>query len=527
MSDPLIRNLRSPAAYPHPVESVECIETHISWVLLAGEFVYKIKKPLDLGFLDFTELDRRRHFCEEEVRLNRRTAPDLYLGVTAVTGSRERPRLDGHGPAIEYAVRMRRFETGNGFDRLLERGALSRAHVADLAGQLARLHDVAAVADPDAGHGTFDRVAEPMHDNFEALERHARRHDDGRRHRLRQWTEQRLQGVADLIDERRERGFVRECHGDAHLGNVVLVDGRATLFDCIEFNEELRWIDVANDVAFTIMDLRDRGAPALSWAALDEYLARTGDFEGVRLLPMYMVYRALVRAKVQTFASEQTEDEERRRRLDREIDGYLELAEAIADDRRPGIAVTRGLSGSGKSWLARRLVEEIGMIRLRSDVERKRLHGLAADESSGSGLDDDLYSSEATDRTYDHLADAASRIVDAGLPVLVDATCLKAGQRDRFRRLAEDLDVSFCIVDCRAPTGVLEERIRDRQRKGDDPSEAGLEVLHAQMKSAEPLSADEKACAIEVDTRAAQRVDAAVAALRELLGGARGSAQPD
>ncbi|MGK7294373.1 MAG: AAA family ATPase [Candidatus Wenzhouxiangella sp. M2_3B_020] len=527
MSDPLIRNLRSADAYPHPVDSVECIETHISWVLLAGDFVYKIKKPLDLGFLDFTELDRRRYYCEEEVRLNRRTAPDLYLGVAPVTGSRERPRIDDDGPAIEYAVRMRRFDTDNAFDRLLDRGALTRDHVADLAGQLARLHDVAAAAEPEGGYGTFDQVADPMHDNFEALEAHARRHGDERLRRLRWWTGKRLEALADLIDERREQGFVRECHGDAHLGNVVLVDGRATLFDCIEFSEELRWIDVANDVAFTIMDLRDRGAPALSWSALDEYLARTGDFDGVRLLPLYMVYRALVRAKVQTFAREQADDEDRRRQLDREIYGYVELAGTIAGDRRPGVIVTRGLSGSGKSWLARRLVERIGMVRLRSDVERKRLHGLAADDTSGSELDDDLYSSEATERTYEHLAGATSRVVDAGLPALVDATCLKAWQRERFRRLAAELDVPFGIVDCRAPTDVLEQRIRDRQRKGEDASEADVEVLHAQIGSGESLSADEKTCAVAVDTRSGEEVDAAVDVVRTWLGGAKGPAQPD
>ncbi len=527
MNDRLIQGLQSADAYPHPVESIECIETHISWVLLAGDFVYKIKKPLDLGFLDFSDLERRRHFCDEEVRLNRRTAPELYLGVTPVTGSRERPRIDATGPAIEYAVRMRRFDTARRFDQLLEHGALTRAHVIDLAGQLAYLHGVAEVAEADGPYGTLDQVAGPMRDNFEALGAHGERRGDDRLGRLRQWTEGRLRTLEGLIARRRAGGFVRECHGDAHLANVVLLDGKATLFDCIEFNAGLRWIDSVNEIAFTLMDLRDRGAPALSWTVLDEYLACTGDFEGLRLLPLYMVYRALVRAKVQSFARQQADDDERRSRLEREIDGYVELAEAIAADRRPGIIVTRGLSGSGKSWLARHLIERVGMVRLRSDVERKRLYGLAADATSGSALDADLYAPEATEKTYERLADAAARIVDAGLPALIDATCLRAWQRERLRARALALDVPFGIVDCRAPTDTLEARIRERRSRAGEASEAGVDVLHAQMQSAEPLAPSERARAVAVDTRSGARVEAAIATVRAWLGAGQPAGQGD
>lgn len=511
MTERLVRALTSGEAYPHAVDRVERIETHISWVLLAGDYVYKIKKPLDLGFLDFTDLDRRRFYCEEEVRLNRRTAPTLYLDVVAIRGTPESPRLAGddvdEGEPIEYAVRMRRFDSDMGFDRLLARGRLARAHIAELAVQLADLHESAAVAGIDSGYGNFDEIAGPMRDNFDALADAGADIDRRRIRRLQQWTERQLERQRRRIADRLRDGFVRECHGDAHLGNVTLYRERATLFDCIEFNADLRWIDVINDMAFTFMDLRDRGAPGLAWVLLDEYLGRTGDFDGIRLLPLYTVYRALVRAKVQTFARDQAEDEASRRRLTQEVEGYLALADAIAAEQRPAMVITMGLSGSGKSWLAARLVERAGVVRVRSDVERKRLHGLEPDESSGSGLDRRIYSAAATDRTYARLVEVADAVCDAGIPVVLDATFLKRWQRDRVRERAAAREIGFAIVHCTAPEEELVRRIRERDRRGDDPSEAGLEVLAAQTKAAEALGEVEQRSAMDVDTRAADAVE--------------------
>jgi aminoglycoside phosphotransferase family enzyme/predicted kinase len=516
----LVDALADPAVYSHPVGSVdrvERIETHISWVLLAGDSVYKIKKPLDLGFLDFTTLERRRFYCEEEVRLNRRTAPELYLGVVAITGSPEHPELDGDGEPIEYAVRMRRFDTEQGFDRLLERGALDAAQVIDLAGQLAELHAVAAVADPESDQGTFDDVAEPVRDNFDVLaDKVDARQRDGLA-RLRAWSEDQLGAQNARIERRRRAGFVRECHGDAHLGNVALYRGRAMLFDCIEFSPALRWIDVVNDLAFTIMDLRDRGAESLAWVLLDEYLARTGDFDGLHLLPLYSAYRAGVRAKVQSFALDQSEDAAAREALDDEIAGYLGLAERIAGERRPAVIITTGLSGSGKSWLARRLIGRVGLVRVRSDVERKRLHGLPAEARSGSALEGQLYTPGASERTYARLVEAAGAICAAGYPALIDAAFLKRWQRDRLRRMAAAHGLRFRIIHCTAPASTLADRVQAREEQGKDASEAGLDVLELQQRSAEPLSEAELADTIVVDTREAGAVERVAAALDALL----------
>lgn len=501
MHGKLIQALCDPNRYSHPVETVERIETHISWVLLAGEFVYKIKKPLDLGFLDFSTLEKRRFFCAEEIRLNKRTAPELYLEVVAIGGTPEQPVLGAEGDAIEYAVKMRRFDAGAGFDRLLADGRLEHEHITGLGRRLAELHRIAEVAPPDSRFGSFDDVAGPMRDNFDDLGRMLDSETTSKRlDRLNRWTERRLQHLAPLLEKRRRDGFTRECHGDAHLGNVALVDGRATLFDCIEFSEDLRWIDVISDLAFTVMDLRDRGAPGYAWLLLDEYLAHTGDYQGVQLLPVYMVYRALVRAKVNAYRLDD-DDADRREVLD-QIDGYLELAEAINRERRPAVLITMGVSGSGKSWLARRLIERVGLVRMRSDVERKRLHGLDPEDSSNSDVGADLYSAEATERTYHHLLGLVDPLLQAGIPALVDAACLKQWQRSIFRDLAQKRGVPFAIVHCDADQAVLEQRIEQRDEAGDDPSEAGLEVLAHQQKTMEPLDESERADTLYLDTAA-------------------------
>lgn len=514
MREKLIDALTEPGFFSEPVELVE---THISWILLTGETAYKIKKPLNLGFLDFSTLERRRHFCTEEVRLNRRTAPELYLDVAAIRGTPEAPRFDGDDEAIEYAVRMKRFDSDLGFDRLLDRNELERKHVVDLARRLADLHLRAEVAPPDAGFGTFEEVAEPMRENFDALADAAGGAYAERTEPLRAWTERRLDALATSIRARLRDGFVREGHGDAHLGNVTLYRGRATLFDCIEFSESLRWIDVANDLAFTVMDLRDRGAPTFAWTLLDEYLARTGDFGALPLLPIYAVYRALVRAKVQGLARDQADEQERRQRLDREIEGYLALASRIADEQRTGLFITVGLSGSGKSWIAERLAADPGLVRIRSDVERKRLHGLAPDQASGSALDADLYSDAASERTYARLAEAAEAGCRAGMPVLIDAAFLDRARRRSFRALADRLGVPFAIIHCSAPQEVLAERVRERKRRGDDASEAGLDVLEHQLGRADPLDPGERRVAIEVDTRAPDAVETVAAALAQRI----------
>ena len=488
--------LTAPERYPWPVETVERLETHISTVLLAGDYAVKLKKPLDLGFLDFSTLARRRHFCDEEIRLNSRLAPQIYLRRVPVTGSIAEPRLDGEGEPIEHAVLMRRFPEHELMSRLLREGRLPDEAVERLAETVADFHADLPAAGPDTDYGTWEAVAAPMRDNFRQLEAF-----DvagpllGDLRGLERWTEAQLEACAPLIEQRREQGAVRECHGDLHLGNVAWHEGEPVVFDGIEFNPELRWIDTANELAFTVMDLDFEGAQSLRYRFLDRYLERTGDYAALPLLPLYAVYRALVRAKINGHEAEQGAGSRAREALQE----HVALAQRYTATQVPELVITYGLSGSGKSTRARRLVEERGFIRLRSDVERKRLYGLDPQERSGSGLDAGLYTPQMTERTYARLLELAEGALAAGFSVVVDAAFLQAERRTPFRELAQRLGSRFRILHVRAEEQTLRARLRKRRAEGRDPSEADESVLDAQLRKAQPPAGDEAAFVETID----------------------------
>jgi aminoglycoside phosphotransferase family enzyme/gluconate kinase len=498
---PLIRALLEPERYDHPVERVELVETHISWVLLAGDYAYKIKKPVDLGFLDFSTLPRRRHFCEEELRLNRRLAPQIYLGVVLVTGTPDDPRIGGAGEPIEYAVKMRRFAQEAQLDRVLARGELKPAHIDALADELARFHGEIAVAGRGTPFGEPDAVYAPMHENFEQI----RPRVDAALHaplaRLEQWTQAAHKRLMSVLATRKRDGFIRECHGDAHLANMALLDSGVVLFDCLEFNENLRWIDVMSELAFAVMDLDDRGRPDLGWRLLNRYLEQTGDYAGLKVLRFYQVYRALVRAKVAAIRLSQPglSPDERAHALD-DYQGYVELSERYTQARATPLLITHGVSGSGKSTVAQMLIETYGAVRVRSDVERKRLAGLHPMARSESAIDAGLYTADLSRQTYARLGELARAVIDAGLPAIADATFLKHAQRDAMRTLAASLGVPFVILDTTAPDAVLRARVKIRRELGHDVSEATATVLERQLATREPLDAEEQRRSVRIET---------------------------
>jgi aminoglycoside phosphotransferase family enzyme/predicted kinase len=490
---PLIEALRNPACYDHPVEHIEVVETHISWVLLTGRYAYKIKKPLDLGFLDFSTLDKRRFYCEEELRLNRRLAPEIYLDVIAIAGTPDNPRLGAPGQAIEYAVKMVQFPQAAQLDRVLASDRLEPAHIDAIAATLAAFHGRIPVAGPETPFGNPERVYLPMDENFRQIRSLIGPRYHAQLERLKKWSERTCGWLQETLAARKRDGFVRECHGDAHLANMALIDGRVTIFDCIEFSENLRWIDVMNELAFFVMDLDDRGRPDFARRALNGYLERTGDYAGVSVLRFYQVYRALVRAKVAAIRlSQKGLGEAEIEEINRHYRSYAELAERYTRPLTPGLIITHGLSGSGKTTIAQRLIEHMDVIRVRSDVERKRLHGLAAAEQSGSGLDTGLYAADATVRTYRRLAEAARAVLAAGFPVVLDAAFLRRAQRDMARALAAELRVPFVILDIQAPVEVLRARVAERAAARRDASEADLGVLEHQLATAEALAANER-----------------------------------
>lgn len=491
-----VEALKDPSAWPHPAGNVELIETHASWVFLAGEFAYKIKKPVDFGFLDFSTLGKRRHCCREEVRLNRRLAPDLYLDVVPIAGAP--PRIGGEGEPLEYAVRMRRFDTECGFDRMALRGALKAGHIDATAVVLAVFHDATERADPNSGFGTPEEVIEQALQNFEPIGPRIDAQAPGSRTHFdetAEWTRAAGDALRNVFASRLADGFVRDCHGDLHLRNIVWWREQVVPFDRIEFNPSLRWIDVMSELAFLLMDLDDHGLPGLSRRLLNGYLELSGDVGGLKVSRFYQAYRAMVRAKVESL---------RRAQLDRPdpsvttaFEGYLELAAGYTQPLQPRLLITHGLSGSGKTYVSQQLLQAAPLVRLRSDVERKRLFGLSPLETSDSTQDAGIYSEAASRQTFDRLAQLASSLLEDGWPVLVDATFLQRQVRDQFRNLAEACGVPFAIMHCAAGPAVLRQRVAGREG---DASEADIQVLERQFERVQPLEDDELAVTIRVDT---------------------------
>lgn len=498
----LIDNLRRPGAFPHPAADIACIETHISSVVLAGDYAYKLKKPLDLGFLDFSSVDRRRAACDEELRLNRRTAPELYLDVVPVTGSVEAPHIGGEGEPIEYAVRMRRFAQSALLGDVLERDALPPDLLDRLARHVADFHAAAAIAAPRDGYGDAQAVHGPVRQNFTQLREFI---DDAgllaQAAAAERWSEAQFALLAPVFERRLADGRVRECHGDLHLGNLILLDGEPRLFDGIEFSAELRWIDVAADVAFLVMDLQRRGRPDLGARFLNAWLERTGDYDSLRVMRYYIAYRAMVRAKIAAIRLAQLDGEARAECL-QECRAYVALAVAQGQAAQPFLAIASGVSGSGKTSQSQGLVEARGVIRVRADVERKRLFGLAAEDSS-TAVAGGIYTAEASRRTYARLAEVAAIALMTSWPVLADATFLRRGQRAAFAELARRLQSPFAILAFDAPEATLRERVAARAAQGGDASEADVAVLDMQLAQREPLSDDERATTLAVDTAAA------------------------
>ena len=515
---PLITALLEPARYaavqPQPVERVELMETHGAWVLLAGDFAYKIKKPVRFPFMDFSTLALRRQASETEIRVNRRfqnldqPATQLYLGVLPIAGTPEAPRWGepgkaDAGQAIEFAVQMRRFDEAARLDHLCERGALTPEHMSGLARRMAAFQARAAVAGNGDPWGHPTAAMRWPRDNFSTLRTALTDPADAALVReLSDWTEQRFNAIEPLLSRRRQKGRVREGHGDLHLANLVLIEDEVLPFDAIEFNDGLRWIDVANDMAFVWMDLLAHGRPGLANVLLSAWLDASGDVSSHTVWTFFASYRAGVRAKVAAIRLGQLGGAGASPEADAclaEARRYLALARDIAHPPAPQLLITHGLSGSGKTWASSRWLaaETSGRaIRLRSDVERKRLHGMSALAASGSGLNAGLYSPQAHGDTYASLLSRARMLLADGWTVLVDAAFLRAAERADFAALALGAGVPFHILACEAPVDVLRARITERQAHGADASEATVAVLEQQLGWLEPLSDAERAQAL-------------------------------
>jgi len=514
-----IRELLRPDAFPHPVARLELRETHLSWIVLTGRDAYKIKKALKLDFIDASSLERRRHYCEEELRLNRRLAPELYLDVVPITRTAGGLRIAGAGEAAEYAVHMRQFDPGDELSSLLEQEAVSLREIVGLGETLARFHLSASVAPWTGSHERTRWTCNTVLDNIDQLRSYTKRAGSPPElERLAAWTHERIADLQHASREREQSGFFRECHGDLHAGNVVRWLNRLMPFDCIEFDPNLRWIDVVDDTAFLVMDLTGHRRADLACALLSRYLEITGDYDGLRLLPFYAVHRALVRAKVDALTAGQVP--ERAAALRDRMHGRVRTALHWSARRHPVLILMHGLSGSGKSWLSERLVARVPALRIRSDVERKRLCGQAGHKPEGFRAG--IYAPEVSRRTYGRLADCAESCLSAGFNTIIDAAFLDAADRALLCRVATRLGVPHVIVSCEADRRTLAARITKRRQEGSDPSDADLAVLDAQLEACQPLTASERSHAIFADTTLPDSAERVSASIRALCGDAEG-----
>lgn len=500
----LVTAMLDAKSYPHPVVgAIEQHETHISRVFLAGEFAYKIKKPIVSDFLDYSSAEKRHDCCVEELRLNQRYADDLYENIAVIRQLNDQITVDGPGVASDYAVRMKRFPESDVLSSCLKARELSRDEIDQLATSIASFHNNAAVSVSSMTFGSPLNILKDAMDNLQALSK-AFRNDAQSAVTMRDqlkslsdWTAEFHRKHQDVFRERQRQGRIRECHGDLHLSNIVRWNNRWVPFDGIEFRDEFRWIDVLNDIAFLKMDFAASGRSRAGQLLINTYLQETGDYRSLQLLQWYTVYRALVRAKVAAMrADQQSPTSEDYQHSKRDCESHIQLAFELSQPVEQFLWITHGLSGSGKSRGSEQIAADVGALRIRSDSERKRLLNLMADEQVGSQQAEDVYSRQSTNQIYEHLRSVSGEIIKAGFPVIVDATFLKSEHRDAFRQLADSLKVPFGILHFDAELHELRRRLILRKEEARDPSDADTSVLDLQIASQNPLTAEEQALVV-------------------------------
>ncbi|WP_299183565.1 bifunctional aminoglycoside phosphotransferase/ATP-binding protein [uncultured Neptuniibacter sp.] len=486
----LIDSLNNAAIYPHPVEQIEVIETHISWLILTGNYAYKIKKPVDFGFLDFTTLAKRQHFCEEELRLNQRLAPDIYQKVIAIGGTPDTPTLNPHEgeEIIEYAVQMRQFNPEQRLDLLLQNQRFEPIWIDMLAEQIATFHSEIPIVAKDSPWGETETIWEVISDNFLHITDSIEQLDDWHKvQKLSHFTAQQFRKLTPLIEKRKAQGHVRECHGDLHLANITLYKDELRLFDCIEFNLQFRWIDTISDLAFLLMDLEANGEFRWANRCLNRYMELSGDYQALPLLNLYKAYRSMVRAKVSVLGDMHDLVTLRR---------YLRLTEYYSRKPKPVLFLMHGISGSGKSHLSQQLVDQTDTIRIRSDVERKRLFR----ELSLKGTKLDMYGPQMNAHTFNHLFDTSAELLRNGYSVVVDATFIRQRTRQSYIDLANKLGIPIRIISCECEQKLIEARLKRRVTEGSDASDADIHVMQDQMQHQQPLTEAEQGITVTINT---------------------------
>ncbi|MCC3407369.1 MAG: AAA family ATPase [Microcoleus sp. PH2017_10_PVI_O_A] len=487
----LIQQMLQPGFYPHSVtEPVQLIQTHISFVLLTGDYTYKIKKPVNFGFLDYSTLEKRQHFCIQELEMNRRTAPEIYLEVLPIAQTGDSFQLGSNSPemtpadfVVEYALKMREFPQDSLLLSLLERGLLTEQIMADLGREVAKFHCTAVSNSYIRTFGEVSQIRTAIDNNYRISQKYiGGPQTETQYQETKDYSDAFFEDNQDLFEQRIANNKIRECHGDLHLRNIALWQDKILLFDCIEFNEPFRFVDVMYDIAFAVMDLESRGRRDLGNVFLNTYVEQTGDWEGLQVLPLYLSRQAYVRGKVTSLMLDDAAvSTDEKVQISQTAAHYYKLAWEYTKPRQGKLTLMSGLSGSGKSTAARYLARRTGRIHIRSDAVRKHLGGIPVHERGGQ----DLYSDEMTARTYGRLLELGIMLAQQGWDVILDAKFDRQNWRTDAINLAQTRGLPLQIVYCTAPMAVLRERLQ--QRTG-DIADATAELLNSQQAEEEPFT---------------------------------------
>jgi aminoglycoside phosphotransferase family enzyme/predicted kinase len=491
-SNQLIEQLKNPEFYPHPVKiSVEVIQTHASIIFLTGDYAYKIKKPVNYNFLDFSSLEKRKYYLEQELELNQKVAANIYLEVLPINDNRGKLSLNGTGKAIEYVLKMNQFPQECLLSKIFERGELTEENIVSLAKKVAQFHKQAATNEYITNFGSLEIIKHAFDENYQQTQKYINFvHPQKQYEETKAYTDKFFAEHGDWLEERQRKGMIRECHGDLHLNNMFLWQGEIQLFDRIEFNESFRFVDVIYDIAFTAMDLTARGRKNLANLFLNIYLEQTADWEGLKVLPLYLTRQAYVRAKVNSFLLDSDTFSEK---IKATAAQYYQLAWQYTQPQTPRLILMSGLSGSGKSTIAKVIAKKLNAIQIRSDAVRKHLAGIDLNQTGSL----DIYSLEMSQKTFDRLAELAQILIPLGYPIILDARYDKYAWREPLLTYAQNLHIPFHIVHCHAPIEILRQRIA--ARKG-DISDATIEVLNSQIDKTEPFNENEQPYLISLDT---------------------------
>ena len=511
--------LQDPAVYPEPTSTVEVRETHISLVFLTDRYAYKIKKPVSLGFLDFSTLDQRRFYCEQELTLNRRLSSGVYLEVVTLRRDNQHYAFGDHGQVLEYALKMRRLSADRSLEALLQSDQVTPEMIRAIARRLAVFHTDHSLPRASGSYGTLEQVRADWEENFaqtaDAVGRSLSQHTYMA---IQQAVTAFISRHADWFVQRVQDGRIRDCHGDLRAEHIYFEPGQMQMIDCIEFNQRFRFIDVCSEVAFLAIDLERLGFPQMAHGFVRAYVQDSKDVSMYRLLDFYRCYRAYVRGKVTSIRLQASPSPDLRARLECRAKSYYRLAAHYAERlTRPVLILTMGFIASGKSTVADGVAAALGLQRFSSDRVRKELAGVAPESFQPVVYGEGLYSATMTQRTYDALADLAGQALRRGDSVVLDASFSKRAERRRMATLARETGARCCVLECWAPEATLRVRLREREHSPASISDAREEILSQFLRDYEPLQADENICCVHLDTTQSieQCVQQALAGLQE------------